>query len=235
VAALQAVSHWFESDIAHVNSLYEMFWQKYHDVITKYLNLEESYSKVIENKDSKLESFLYSGQYITKSRITNITKGSTSIYNNIIYPKTGKNLPCLGMDLMAFFQNKVILTFDFQHPKENYDFDHKIVRENMGEYLDNTKEIRFFEPGNHFSRYVFVRKCHMDEVDQYLPDFEKYVETYAKLLEEYKPDGEDLNEFVDFDNYMLKLDPVSGYMQSNFGKEFAEKYVNEFLFEYATT
>jgi hypothetical protein len=210
-----------------------MFWQKYHDVITKYLNLEESYSKVIENKDSKLESFLYSGQYITKSRITNITKGSTSIYNNIIYPKTGKNLPCLGMDLMAFFQNKVILTFDFQHPKENYDFDHKIVRENMGEYLDNTKEIRFFEPGNHFSRYVFVRKCHMDEVDQYLPDFEKYVETYAKLLEEYKPEGEDLNEFVDFDNYMLKLDPVSGYMQSNFGKEFAEKYVNEFLFEYA--
>ena len=210
-----------------------MFWQKYHDVITKYLNLEESYSKVIENKDSKLESFLYSGQYITKSRITNITKGSTSIYNNIIYPKTGKNLPCLGMDLMAFFQNKVILTFDFQHPKENYDFDHEIVRENMGEYLDNTKEIRFFEPGNHFSRYVFVRKCHMDEVDQYLPDFEKYVETYAKLLEEYKPEGEDLTEFVDFDNYMLKLDPVSGYMQSNFGKEFAEKYVNEFLFEYA--
>jgi hypothetical protein len=43
-----------------------------------------------------------------------------------------------------------------------------------------------------------------------------------------------MSEFVDFDNYMLKLDPVSGYMQSNFGKEFAEKYVNEFLFEYST-
>ena len=31
-------------------------------------------------------------------------------------------------------------------------------------------------------------------------------------------------EFSDFDKYMLKLDPVSGYMSSNFGKEFGEKY-----------
>jgi len=210
-----------------------MFWQKYHDIVAKYLNLEESYSKITENKDSKLESFLYTGDYITKSRITNITKGSSSIYNNIVYPKTGKNLPCLGMDLMAFFQNKVILTFDFQHPKENYDFDHEIVRKNMGDYLDNTKEIRFFQPGNHFSRYVFVRKCHMDEVDQYLPDFEKYVKTYSDLLINYQPTEEDVSEFIDFDNYMLRLDPVSGYMQSNFGKEFAEEYVKEFLFEYS--
>jgi|TARA_R110000868_G_scaffold305165_1_gene566290 hypothetical protein len=211
-----------------------MFWQKYHDILIKYLTLENTYSQETVQNDSKLESFLYQGEYILKSRVTNITKGSTSIYNNILYPKTGKNLPCLGMDLMAFFKNKVILTFDFQHPKENYDFDHEIVRKNMGKYLDNTKEIRFFEPGNHFSRYVFVRKCHMDEVDQYLPDFEKYVSTYSKLLEEFQPEENNTEEFINFDNYMLKLDPVSGYMQSNFGKEFAEKYVKEFLFEYSS-
>ena len=96
-----------------------MFWQKYHDILIKYLTLENTYSQETVQNDSKLESFLYQGEYILKSRVTNITKGSTSIYNNILYPKTGKNLPCLGMDLMAFFKNKVILTFDFQHPKAN--------------------------------------------------------------------------------------------------------------------
>jgi len=73
----------------------------------------------------------------------------------------------------------------------------------------------------------------MDEVDQYLPDFEKYVKTYSDLLNNYQPTEEDVSEFIDFDNYMLRLDPVSGYMQSNFGKEFAEEYVKEFLFEYS--
>jgi len=210
-----------------------MFWQQYHNTLLKYFDFNLDYSEETTHKDCKLESFLYSGEYILKSRITNITKGNSQIYNNIIYPKTGKNLPCLGMDLMAFFEKKVILTFDFQHPKENYDFDHKIVKECMGEYLNNTKEIRFFQPGNHFSRYVFVRKCHMDEIEQYLPDFEKYVSTYSKLLEDAKPIEKDTKEYSDFDKYMLKLDPVSGYMESNFGKEFAHKYVKEFLFQYS--
>ena len=180
-----------------------------------------------------MDSILFEGEYVKKARVTNIANGNSHIYNNIIYPKTGSNLPCLGMDLMAFFQNKVILTFDFQHPKEYYDFDHEIVRANMGEYAGNTKEIRFFEAGNHFSRYVFVRKCHMDEVEQFLPDFEKYVSTYAKLLENAKPVGDNTAEFAKFDKYMLELDPVTGFMQSNFGKELSDKYTHEFLFEYA--
>jgi hypothetical protein len=210
-----------------------MFWGKYHEILFDYLDLNKTYSETHTHKDIVMDSMLYTGKYIKKARITDISHGSSSIYNNIIYPKTGKNLPCLGMDLMAFFEKKVIITFDFQHPKEHYDFDHEIVRENMGEYLDNTKEIRFFEPGNHFSRYVFVRKCHMDEIEQYLPDFEKYISTYAKLLEEFQPIEENTSEFIKFDQYMLKLDPVSGYMQSNFGKEFGDKYTHEFLFEYA--
>jgi len=210
-----------------------MFWGKYHKILFDYFDIEEKYYNRHTHNDITLDSILYEGKYIKKARVTDISQGVSAIYNNIIYPKTGKNLPCFGMDLMAFFQNKVIITFDFQHPLEYYDFDHKIVRENMGEYAGNTKEIRFFDPGNHFSRYVFVRKCHMDEIEDYLPDFEKYVSTYAKLLENAKPTEENVTEFSDFDKYMLKLDPVSGYMSSNFGKEFGEKYTNEFLFEYA--
>lgn len=210
-----------------------MFWGKYHKILFDYLDIEEKYYNRHTHNDITLDSILYEGEYIKKARVTDISQGVSSIYNNIIYPKTGKNLPCLGMDLMAFFQNKVIITFDFQHPLEYYDFDDEIVRENMGEYAGNTKEIRFFDPGNHFSRYVFVRKCHMDQIEDYLPDFEKYVSTYAKLLENAKPTEENMTEFSDFDKYMLKLDPVSGYMSSNFGKEFGEKYTNEFLFEYA--
>jgi hypothetical protein len=135
--------------------------------------------------------------------------------------------------LMAFFEKKVIIVFDFQHPTENYDFDHKLVASHIGEYKDNTKEIRFFQPGNHFSRYIYVRKCTVYDIGDYLDDFKKYVLTYKELVNSAKPSKDDITVYVDFDTYMHKLDPVSGFMESRFGKEFAKKYVDDFLFPYA--
>jgi len=73
----------------------------------------------------------------------------------------------------------------------------------------------------------------MDEVGNYLTDFNKYVKVFADLLDHSKPTGSDESEYCVFDQYMLKLDPVSGFMASNFGKEFDEHYVHDFLFPYA--
>ena len=53
------------------------------------------------------------------------------------------------------------------------------------------------------------------------------------MLESKKPNGFDTDEtYRDFDTYMKKLDPVSGYLSSKFGKEKAEQLVNNFLFCY---
>ena len=69
-----------------------------------------------------LSAKVFKHDYIIKSRVVEIWNEKSSIYNNIIYPKTGSNLPCFGMDLMGFFDKKVIIVFDFQHPVENYLF-----------------------------------------------------------------------------------------------------------------
>jgi hypothetical protein len=130
------------------------------------------------------------------------------------------------MDLMGFFDKKVIIVFDFQHPVENYLFSHPDLPKAEGTF-------RFFEPGNHFSENVFVRKCTMSEVNDYLDDFAAYLQAYKEMLESKKPNGFDTDEtYRDFDTYMKKLDPVSGYLSSKFGKEKAEQLVNDFLFCY---
>ena len=71
-----------------------------------------------KSKDTSLIADQYGSPYIIKSREVEIWNEKSCIYNNIIYPKTGSNLPCFGMDLMGFFDKKVIIVFDFQHPKE---------------------------------------------------------------------------------------------------------------------
>ena len=160
-----------------------------------------------------------------KAREVEIWDDRSCIYNNIIYPKTGSNLPCFGMDLMGFFEKKVIIVFDFQHPTENYLFSVDGLPKGKGDY-------RFFEPGNHFSENIYIQYCTMSEVDDYLGMFTEYLLKYKEMVDEAKPTGMDTSVYKDFDTYMTKLDPVKGYLSGKFGAEKSESLVNDFLFSY---
>ena len=176
--------------------------------------------------DLTLTADIFTAPHFIKSRRVDIQNDKSSIYNNVIYPKTGHNLPCFGMDLMGFFQKKVIIVFDFQHPVEGHVF-------SVDGLPKAEKDYRFFEMGNHFSKNIFVRYCTFDEVDYYLPEFRLYLETYRKMIDKAKPTGKDISFYQDFDTYMKKLDPILGYMTSNFGEDNANLVMDEFFFPYA--
>ena len=178
-----------------------------------------------ESKGTNLTAKIYTNPYFIKSREVDIWSKRSSIYNNIIYPKTGSNLPCFGMDLMGFFEKKVIIVFDFQHPTENFLFGVEGLPKQTG-------NIRFFEPGNHFSENIYVVKCTFDEVDDHLDMFKKYLTAYKTMIECSMPTGEDTTVYKDFDRYMTKLDPVGGYLTGIFGTDKAESLVHDFLFCY---
>ena len=173
-----------------------------------------------------LTADIFTAPHFIKSRRVDIYNKKCDIYNNVIYPKTGSNLPCFGMDLMGFHEKKVIIVFDFQHPVEKFLF-------SLPTLPKAEKDYRFFEMGNHFSENIFVRYCTFDEVDNYLPEFRKYLETYRSIVDEAQPTGEDTTQYKDFDTYMKKLDPILGYLGSNFGKVNANQMMDEYFFPYA--
>ena len=178
-----------------------------------------------EAKDAKLVANIRYGKHFIKAREAHITDSKSDIYNTILYPKTGSNLPCFGMDLMKFSDKKVIIVFDFQHPVENY-----LLK--VPPLPQTTETYRFFEKGNHFSDNIFVRYCEMDMVDTYLPTFKYYLSLYKEMIDEAQPTGEDTTVYKDFDSYMTRLDPVGPYLTGKFGKERADSLVNDFLFCY---
>jgi len=191
------------------------------------LVFESNHATWENKKGTKLTADLYSGQYFIKSRHVDIWDGKKlNIHNNIIYPKTGANVPCFGMDLMGFSEKKVIIVFDFQHPVENFLLKVPPLPKAEGTY-------RFFEPGNHFSENIFVRYCDAASVDVYLPTFRYYLSLYKEMIEEAKPTGTDTSLYRDFDSYMIRLDPISGYLGAAFGKEESDKLIKEFFFSYA--
>lgn len=202
-------------------------WQDYIDTVKDKFNVRErNVWADWSGKGTKLIAKHYDHPHFIKMREVLIKGKNEDIYNTIIYPKTGSNLPCFGMDLMKFSDKKVIIVFDFQHPKEKYLFSIDDLPQDDGKY-------RFFEMGNHFSKNIFVRYCKPEEVNAYLSMFKKYLDKYAEMLNEFNPNGLETSTYKDFDAYMTKLDPVGGYLTGKFGKELAEKLVNEFLFTYS--
>tara|TARA_B100000886_G_scaffold230526_1_gene160871 strand:- start:202 stop:819 length:618 start_codon:yes stop_codon:yes gene_type:complete len=201
-------------------------WDQYKDTLHETISLldDEVWGKW-ESKGMSLQAKTYSHPNLIKSREVEIWNDKCCIYNNILYPKTGSNLPCFGMDLMGFNEKKVIIVFDFQHPVEKYVF-------SVEGLPKAEKDYRFFEKGNHFSENIFVRYCKMEEVNAYLSTFKEYLTKYKDMLELEKPTGNDTSFYEDFDAYMTRLDPVSGFLTGKFGKEKAESLVNEFLFTY---
>ena len=202
-------------------------WQDYISTYRSMLpmKIEGSWANW-EGKGTYLNAITHSHPHFIKSRQVDITDGkNVDIFNCIAYPKTGSNLPCFGMDLMAFNEKKVIVVFDFQHPKENYKY-------SVEGLPICTEDYRFFEKGNHFSENIFVRYCKPNEVNEHLDMFKLYLTKYVDMIELKKPTGTDTSEYKDFDAYMTRLDPVGGYLAAKFGKEKAESLVNDFLFEY---
>tara|TARA_A100001011_G_scaffold7711_1_gene8858 strand:+ start:16124 stop:16759 length:636 start_codon:yes stop_codon:yes gene_type:complete len=202
-------------------------WQDYINSVKDKFNVQER--NVWANwsaKGTKLIAKHYDHPHFIKMREVLIKGKNEDIYNTIIYPKTGSNLPCFGMDLMKFSENKVIIVFDFQHPKENYLYSVDSLPKDDGKY-------RFFEMGNHFSENIYVRYCNSDQVNDYLTMFNTYLIWYKHILDEANPTGTDTTVYKDFDSYMTKLDPVRGYLKGKFGQEKSESFVSEFLFTYS--
>tara|TARA_B100000900_G_C20440917_1_gene659011 strand:- start:284 stop:901 length:618 start_codon:yes stop_codon:yes gene_type:complete len=201
-------------------------WEQYKDALHESISLlDNEVWGQWESKGMSLQAKTYSNPSLIKSREVEIWNDTCCIYNNILYPKTGSNLPCFGMDLMGFNEKKVIIVFDFQHPVENYLY-------SVDGLPKAEKDYRFFEKGNHFSENIFVRYCKMEEVNAFVSTFKEYLTKYKDMLELEKPTGNDTSFYEDFDAYMTRLDPVSGFLTGKFGKEKADSLVNDFLFTY---
>ena len=213
-------------DMVGMNNLWKNYREALWETFPDFERTQPLWANWTGKRDTNLTATVYTHEHFIKAREVDIWDDTSSIYNNILYPKTGSNLPCFGMDLMGFSENKVIIVFDFQHPVENYLYEVESLP-----YAE--KEYRFFEMGNHFSKNIYVRYCSADKVDDYLPMFKTYLLWYKHIIDEAQPSGLDAAEtYKDFDTYMKRLDPVGGYLSGKFGKEKAEGLVNGFLFCY---
>ena len=80
-------------------------WKNYRDVLWETFpdfQRQPIWADWTGKKGTRLTAQVYTHEHFIKAREVDIWDDTTSVYNNILYPKTGSNLPCFGMDPVSY-------------------------------------------------------------------------------------------------------------------------------------
>ena len=193
---------------------------------------------------ASIRSWCYQCPQLRKIRYTYIDAGaSAQVFNSVIYPGHHYDLPLLGIDFLSFGAKKILVVLDFQPLfqdeayQEKYIEPMKEVRDRYNDLAQNL-EMKFYDANQYFSKYLLFAKTDPDTVNKRLfPAYQAYLELYWQMLDEAEPlnKTEDIQRIIkaqkDYDQYSADRDPASGLFSSYFGKEWAEDFLHEFLFE----
>ncbi len=191
-----------------------------------------------------IQSWCYQCPELRKIRYTYIDAGETAqIFNSVIYPDYGYDLPLLGIDFLAFGAKKILIVLDFQPLFRDGAYIEKYI-EPMGLVRDKYKdlaqdlEMKFYDANQYFSKNLLFAKTDSESVlNRLLPAFQEYVQLYCEMLAAATPDSDPASRSriitaqKDYDTYSADRDPASGLFGSYFGHEWSERFLYEFLFE----
>ena len=193
---------------------------------------------------ASIRSWCYQCPQLRKIRYTYIDAGgSAQVFNSVIYPGHHYDLPLLGIDFLSFGAKKILVVLDFQPLfryqayQEKYIEPMKGVRDRYNDLAQNL-EMKFYDANQYFSKYLLFAKTDPETVNKRLfPAYKAYLDLYWQMLDEAEPlsQPEDIQRIVkaqkDYDQYSAERDPASGLFSSYFGKEWAEDFLHNFLFE----
>eukprot|EP00871_Galdieria_phlegrea_P002900 jgi/Galph1/3610/GphlegSOOS_G2293.1 len=200
-----------------------------------------------QTKSARMDSWCYSCPGFRKIRLTYLDAGTaTQVFNAVWYPDTSLNLPILGVDFLSFGLRKILCVMDFQPLMNHSWYLDKYIRPLQPireRYVDLAGRMssRFYDENRFFSKeLLFARFDSIEPISTKLfPAFRDYLLLYIDLAKQCDADEENRytiwNLQCEYDGYSAERDPAIGLFSSYFGKEWAHKYVYEFLFENSQT
>ena len=220
--------------------LFQHFELRPRDIPT---GLEYNLSERGRNK-AKIQSWCYQCPQLRKIRYTYIDAGeSAQIFNSVIYPAHHYDLPLLGIDFLTFGSKKNLVVLDFQPLFQDEAYLQKYIEPMSSirnKYADLAQNLamKFYDANRYFSRNLLFAKTDPESIQERLfPAYQEYLQLYWQMVEQAQPlsTSEEIERIVqaqkDYDQYSAERDPAHGLFSSYFGKEWANRFLHEFLFE----
>ncbi len=193
---------------------------------------------------SSIKNWLWAVPGFRRWRVTRLDAGeSLQVLNSVAYPEYQRDMPLMGVDLLWFgAKSKLVAVLDFQpliQAESYFDQHFKGLKQLHGTYpeLSGEEAMRSFDPHQYFSPWLLFCRGGEAEASTSLPKaFNAFLNCYWELDKQSKPEhsliaaSEVRHLQIAYDIYSAERDPAHGLFKSHFGKEWADKFLHQFLF-----
>jgi len=199
---------------------------------------------VSHNGKSIIRSWLWKVPGFRRWRVTRLDAGENlQVLNSVAYPDFFNEQPLFGIDLLWFGKSsKLVAVLDFQpliqdeEYLERHFYGLKSLRRRFP-MLSTDEMMRSFDPHQYFSPWLFFCRGGIEQAKSLIAEvFPAFLECYWSMHEQssQQPSQMEPQEVrrlqVAYDIYSSERDPAHGLFISYFGKEWSDRFLNEFLF-----
>ncbi len=227
------------------DSLLDVLHGSIRDRGGKSLAVPEGLAECVSQKgDGVIKSWLWNVPGFRRWRVTRLDAGeSLQVLNSVAYPQYSNDQPLMGIDLLWFGKRcKLVAVLDFQPlvQDEAYFARHfqglQSLRTQFPD-LSSDGAMRSFDPNQYFSPWLLFCRGGLEEAKGSLPlAFNAFLECYWELQEKssQRPSRIAYDQVkklqLEYDVYSSERDPAHGLFSSYFGKQWSDRFLNEFLF-----
>lgn len=190
-------------------------------------------SHVEKGRDAVITSYTWSGENIRRARLCELNvPGKFTAETTVIYPDPSTMTPIFGTEYISIANKKFFGAIDF-HPLSQ---DETYIKAYIDEYLydfpaRSVEGSKFYDISTYFSSKFWIKKSDVDFHEEYADWTDRYMSRYRMALEGGEARFDNHQAHANYDKHMAEKDPAHGILKSYFSQEFADFYVNKFLFD----
>lgn len=199
----------------------------------KPLDLPDWLEEEIGNENSMIKSYVWKSDKIRKIRLCELEiKNKFSAETLVIYPEFCYDVPILGTEYLKIGNKKFFGAVDLHPLKMDQEYDEKYIQKYLGDFPDRDKKSsKIYDLEKFFSKKFWIKKETKDFYQDYSLVVEEYLKRFKRCLYNSEKTSSSYEHHRGYDIHLSTTDPAYGILKSYYDKDFAEKYINTFLFD----
>lgn len=191
--------------------------------------------RIKTEKNAEIHSYSWQGPDIRRARLCELSiSGKFTAETLVIYPNWDVETPIFGTEYITIANKKFFGAIDFHPLSQDESYLKTWIDGHLGDFpARSVEESKFYDLSKYFSSKFWIKKSEQDFHDEYLDQVDRYAVRFRKALESGKRGESNKQAHIDYDTHMAVNDPAHGILKSYFSAEFANFYVNSFLFDLA--
>tara|TARA_B100000214_G_scaffold114167_1_gene80658 strand:+ start:2008 stop:2685 length:678 start_codon:yes stop_codon:yes gene_type:complete len=198
------------------------------------LPLPEGIDPEIVGEGTTIKSYVWKSGWLRKIRLCELNLKDKFVAESlVIYPDIALINPIFGTEFVNAGSKRFFGTVDFHPLRNDYFYADNYINKWLGDQPNRTKnKSNIYDLNKFFSKKLWIKSDTTDFYEEYLEKLELYLIRYLKMMAHPSREmGVKLQ--TQYDKHLAGTDPAYGILKTYYDKEFAEKYINTFLFDFA--